>query len=217
MPTDSRWSIRGDPVFPRTGDLSPRAWPCRTVERKERGAAVRAPSSLAASSSCERSSRASARALRTSCSRLEIASPRTHPERDSPGVKSPVGVIRAVFSSFASHLPGVWHSIFHLDLTVAEKVLRSVLTYVFLVVALRLVGKRELGQTNTLDLVVLLLIANAVQNGIIGDDLSVTGAVIGAVVLFAINELLNRTTYFAPWTGRVLEGNATYLIRNGKP
>jgi uncharacterized membrane protein YcaP (DUF421 family) len=111
----------------------------------------------------------------------------------------------------------VWHSIFHLDLTLAEKVVRSVLIYVFLVVALRLVGKRELGQTNTLDLVVLLLIANAVQNGIIGNDLSVTGAVIGAVTLFAINELFNRTTYLLPWTGRALEGDPTYLVRNGEP
>jgi uncharacterized membrane protein YcaP (DUF421 family) len=111
----------------------------------------------------------------------------------------------------------VWHSIFHLDLTVSEKVIRSVLSYFFLVVALRVVGKRELGQTNTLDLVVLLLIANAVQNGIIGDDLSVTGAVIGAVTLFAINELFNRTTYLLPWTGRALEGDPTYLVRKGKP
>jgi uncharacterized membrane protein YcaP (DUF421 family) len=106
---------------------------------------------------------------------------------------------------------------FHLDLPVAEKVLRSILIYAFLVVALRVVGKRELGQTNTLDLVVLLLIANAVQNGIIGDDLSVTGAVIGAATLFAVNELLNRTTYFAPWTGRVLEGDPTYLVKDGRP
>jgi uncharacterized membrane protein YcaP (DUF421 family) len=106
---------------------------------------------------------------------------------------------------------------FHLDLPVAEKILRSILIYVFLVVALRVVGKRELGQTNTLDLVVLLLIANAVQNGIIGDDLSVTGAVIGAATLFAINELFNRTTYLLPWTGRALEGDPTYLVKNGKP
>jgi uncharacterized membrane protein YcaP (DUF421 family) len=111
----------------------------------------------------------------------------------------------------------VWHSIFHLDLTVAEKVVRSVLIYAFLVIALRVVGKRELGQTNTLDLVVLLLIANAVQNGIIGNDLSVTGAVIGATTLFVVNEFLNRTTYLAPWTGRALEGDPTYLVRHGEP
>jgi uncharacterized membrane protein YcaP (DUF421 family) len=106
---------------------------------------------------------------------------------------------------------------FHLDLPVAEKVIRSILIYVFLVVALRVVGKRELGQTNTLDLVVLLLIANAVQNGIIGDDLSVTGAVLGAVTLFAINEFFNRTTYLLPWTGHALEGDPTYLVKDGKP
>jgi uncharacterized membrane protein YcaP (DUF421 family) len=106
---------------------------------------------------------------------------------------------------------------FHLGIPAVEKIIRSVLIYVFLVVALRVVGKRELGQTNTLDLVVLLLIANAVQNGIIGDDLSVTGAVLGAVTLFAINELFNRTTYLLPWTGRALEGDPTYVVRDGKP
>ena len=70
----------------------------------------------------------------------------------------------------------MWHSIFHLDVSVGEKIVRSILIYVFLVVALRVVGKRELGQANTLDLVVLLLVANAVQNGIIGNDVSVTSA-----------------------------------------
>ena len=111
----------------------------------------------------------------------------------------------------------ITHDIFSLPLPVLEKVVRAVVVYFFLIVVLRVVGKRELGQTNTLDLVVLLLIANAVQNGIIGDDLSVTGAVIGAATLFAVNELLNRTTYFAPWTGRVLEGDPTYLVKDGRP
>ena len=106
---------------------------------------------------------------------------------------------------------------FHLDLPVAEKVIRSVLIYVFLVVALRVVGKRELGQANTLDLVVLLLVANAVQNGIIGNDLSVTGAFIGAATLFFVNEALNRTSYAIPWVSRALEGEPTVLIENGKP
>jgi uncharacterized membrane protein YcaP (DUF421 family) len=105
----------------------------------------------------------------------------------------------------------------HLDVPVAEKVLRSILIYAFLVVALRLVGKRELGQTNTLDLVVLLLVANAVQNGIIGNDLSVTGAFIGAATLFVVNEALSRTSYALPWLSRALEGDPTVLIENGKP
>jgi uncharacterized membrane protein YcaP (DUF421 family) len=111
----------------------------------------------------------------------------------------------------------VWHSIFHLDLSLGEKIVRSILIYAFLVVALRVVGKRELGQANTLDLVVLLLVANAVQNGIIGNDLSVTGALVGATTLFVVNEALNRTTYALPWVSRALEGEPTVLIDKGKP
>lgn len=75
----------------------------------------------------------------------------------------------------------------------------------FLVGALRVVGKGELGQANTLDLVVLLLVANAVQNGIIGNDVSVTGAVIGAVTLFVINEAFARSAFAFPLVSRVLE------------
>jgi uncharacterized membrane protein YcaP (DUF421 family) len=111
----------------------------------------------------------------------------------------------------------MWHAIFHLQVSVGEKVLRSVLIYAFLIAMLRVVGKRELGQTNTLDLVVLLLVANAVQNGIIGNDLSVTGAVIGAVTLFVVNEAFARATYVFPGVSRLLEGEPTTLIESGKP
>jgi uncharacterized membrane protein YcaP (DUF421 family) len=111
----------------------------------------------------------------------------------------------------------VWHHVWHLDLTVAEKAIRPILIYVFLIVVLRLIGKRELGQTNTLDLVVLLLVANAVQNGIIGNDLSVTGAFIGAGVLFALNETLNRITYQFPWAEKLIDGEPTILIKDGMP
>jgi uncharacterized membrane protein YcaP (DUF421 family) len=111
----------------------------------------------------------------------------------------------------------MWQDIFDLQISAGEKVLRAVLIYLFLIAILRIVGKRELGQANTLDLVVLLLVANAVQNGIIGDDLSVTGAVIGAVTLFAINELVSRTTYVFPWAARALEGDPMLLISQGKP
>ena len=111
----------------------------------------------------------------------------------------------------------MWHSIWHLDLSVAEKIIRSILIYAFLVVALRVVGKRELGQANTLDLIVLLLVANAVQNGIIGNDVSVTGAFIGAATLFIVNEVLNRAAFVLPWVSEALEGEPTVLIENGKP
>jgi uncharacterized membrane protein YcaP (DUF421 family) len=106
---------------------------------------------------------------------------------------------------------------FHLGVSGGEKVLRAVLIYAFLIVVLRLIGKRELGQSNTLDLVVLLLVANAVQNGIIGNDLSVTGAFIGAGVLFVLNEALNRASFQFPWVERAIEGEPTVLIREGKP
>jgi len=109
----------------------------------------------------------------------------------------------------------VWHAIWHLDPSVAEKIVRAILVYAFLIVAMRLVGKRELGQMNTLDLVVLLLVANAVQNGIIGNDVSVTGAFIGAAALFFFNETLNRLGYVIPWAGKLVEGDPTYLIRKG--
>jgi uncharacterized membrane protein YcaP (DUF421 family) len=115
-----------------------------------------------------------------------------------------------------SHIEYVWHDIFTIQISVGDKILRSVLIYVFLIAMLRIVGKRELGQANTLDLVVLLLVANAVQNGIIGNDLSVTGAVIGAATLFVINELFSRATYLSPFASRLLEGEPTQLIEDGQ-
>jgi uncharacterized membrane protein YcaP (DUF421 family) len=111
----------------------------------------------------------------------------------------------------------MWRDIWHLQVSVDEKVVRSVLIYAFVVLALRIFGKRELGQTNTLDLVVLLLMANAVQNGIIGNDVSVTGAVIGASVLFTLNNVLARAQYRFPILTRVLEGQPDELISDGKP
>jgi uncharacterized membrane protein YcaP (DUF421 family) len=111
----------------------------------------------------------------------------------------------------------VWEDIWHLTVPASEKVLRAILIYVFLIAVLRVIGKRELAQSNTLDLVVLLLVANAVQNGIIGNDVSVTGAFIGAGVLFFFNELLNRIAYQFGWAERALDGEPTILIRDGKP
>jgi uncharacterized membrane protein YcaP (DUF421 family) len=107
----------------------------------------------------------------------------------------------------------MWHAIWHLDLPFAEKVVRPILIYGFLLVVIRLIGKRELGQANTLDLLVILLVANAVQNGVIGNDISVTGAFIGAAVLFGMNVLLSRAS--ARGAVELIEGKPSYLIRNG--
>ena len=84
---------------------------------------------------------------------------------------------------------------FHLPLPVAEKLLRPFIVYLALVLLLRLFGKRELAQLNPFDLVVLLSLSNTVQNAIIGDDNSVTGGVIGAFGLLAINWLVVRVLF----------------------
>ena len=81
-------------------------------------------------------------------------------------------------------------SMFHLHLPMLEKILRPVIVYLFLVLFLRLFGKRELAQLNPFDLVVLLSLSNTVQNAMIGDDNSVTGGIIGAFALLAINWVL---------------------------
>jgi uncharacterized membrane protein YcaP (DUF421 family) len=108
------------------------------------------------------------------------------------------------------------HGIFNLHLGVDEKILRSLLVFIFLVVALRLGGKRELGQINVLDLAVLLLASNALQNALIGDDSSITGGVIGASTLFLANYLFVRLTFRNATARRLFEGKPRILLRNGE-
>jgi uncharacterized membrane protein YcaP (DUF421 family) len=106
-------------------------------------------------------------------------------------------------------------SMFHLHLPVLEKLLRPMIVYLFLVLFLRLFGKRELAQLNPFDLVVLLSLSNTVQNAMIGDDNSVTGGVIGAFSLLAINWVLTLVLFRSPKADKVIEGTETVLIRDG--
>lgn len=103
-----------------------------------------------------------------------------------------------------------------MGISVGEKALRALLIYGFLLFALRVLGKRELAQQNTLDLLVILLVANAVQNGIIGNDDSVTGAVLGAAMLFGLHRLFGALAFRYPWADRLFEGGPSYLIRDGR-
>jgi uncharacterized membrane protein YcaP (DUF421 family) len=103
---------------------------------------------------------------------------------------------------------------FILSIPIAEKILRPLVVYVFLVVGLRLAGKRQLAQLNTFDLVVLLTISNTVQNAIIGDDNSVTGGIIGASTLLAVNYLVVRFLYQHANIDRIVEGDETVLVEN---
>jgi uncharacterized membrane protein YcaP (DUF421 family) len=107
-------------------------------------------------------------------------------------------------------------SMFHLHLPVLEKILRPVIVYLFLIGFLRLFGKRELAQLNPFDLVVLLSLSNTVQNAMIGDDNSVSGGVIGAFSLLAINWILSKTLFQFPKLNSAIEGTKTYLIRHGE-
>ena len=107
-------------------------------------------------------------------------------------------------------------SMFHLHLPFLEKILRPVIVYIFLILLLRLFGKRELAQLNPFDLVVLLSLSNTVQNAIIGDDNSVTGGVIGAFALLAINWALTHLLFRMPKLNHALEGGEAVLIRNGR-
>lgn len=109
-----------------------------------------------------------------------------------------------------------WQHMFQLPLSVLEKLARPVIVYLVLVVLLRLFGKRELAQLNPFDLVVLLSLSNTVQNAIIGDDNSVSGGVIGAFGLLAINWLVARILFRSPRLTRLLGGEPTVLIRDGK-
>lgn len=110
----------------------------------------------------------------------------------------------------------LWTNMFHLGLPVAEKIVRPVVVYAFLIVGLRLAGKRELAQLNTFDLVVLLLLSNVVQNAIIGEDNSITGGLVGAAALLGLNHLVVRFLYRHERLDRVIEGEADVLIDGGR-
>jgi uncharacterized membrane protein YcaP (DUF421 family) len=105
---------------------------------------------------------------------------------------------------------------FDLDVNGWSIVARTVIVYVALLVGLRLAGKRELGQMTPFDLVVILLIANAVQNAMVGPDTSVTGGLIAAGVLVSANYGVALARERLPWLRRAVEGTPTLLINDGK-
>jgi uncharacterized membrane protein YcaP (DUF421 family) len=110
----------------------------------------------------------------------------------------------------------IWRDMFVLGIPLLEKILRPVIVYAFLVVGLRLAGKRELVQLNPFDLVVLLTLSNTVQNAIIGDDNTVLGGIIGATSLLVTNFFVVRFLYRHRKLDRLVEGKADLLIENGK-
>jgi uncharacterized membrane protein YcaP (DUF421 family) len=110
----------------------------------------------------------------------------------------------------------IWKDMFVMGLPLLEKILRPIVVYAFLVISLRLSGKRELVQLNPFDLVVLLTLSNTVQNAIIGEDNSVLGGLIGATSLLVTNYLVVRFLYDHRKIDQLVEGSADVLIANGK-
>jgi len=110
----------------------------------------------------------------------------------------------------------IWKDMFVLAVPLLEKILRPIAVYLFLIISLRLSGKRELVQLNPFDLVVLLTLSNTVQNAIIGDDNTVTGGIIGATSLLIVNYLVVRFLYGHRKLDQLVEGRADVLIEDGK-
>lgn len=100
-------------------------------------------------------------------------------------------------------------------LALAEIVLRTSLVYVALLIGVRVAGKRELGQMSPFDLVVVLIIANAVQNAMVGSDTSLTGGLLAAFVLLLVNWVVGRLRLRYRWLERDITGHATLLVNEG--
>ena len=110
----------------------------------------------------------------------------------------------------------MWHDIWHMGVSAGDKAVRTVLVYAALLLLLHLAGKRQLAQLNSFDLVVLLLLSNVVQNAVIGNDSSLTGGLLGAAILIAVNYLIVRAAFMSPRFGKALQGGATLLYVDGR-
>ena len=99
--------------------------------------------------------------------------------------------------------------------TLLEIAFRTAVVYIVMLVGIRLTGKREVGQMNPFDLVMVLLIANAVQNSMVGPDVSLNGGLISAVTLLTLNALVTRVVAHYRKIRRLVEGSPTLLIHNG--
>ena len=108
------------------------------------------------------------------------------------------------------------HHLVHLGISPLEKAVRTAAVYVALVVLLHLSGKRQLANLNSFDLVVLLLLSNVVQNAVIGNDDSLLGGLLGAVLLLLFNFALVRFAFMSPTFGKAIQGGGTTVLDNGR-
>jgi uncharacterized membrane protein YcaP (DUF421 family) len=102
------------------------------------------------------------------------------------------------------------------EIPVVEKVIRSAVVYLFLLVGFRLAGKRQLGTMTAFDLVVLLVISNVVQNALIGNDNSLGGGLLGATAILGLNAIVAWVTFRYKRVERVVEHTPTVLVKHGR-
>lgn len=87
--------------------------------------------------------------------------------------------------------------------------------YLFIIIAIRIVGKTEIAQLNVADLVFIMLLSNAVQNAMVGPDTSLIGGLIAAATLFAVNTAFKELMYRVPWFGKAMGGDSLMLVYQG--
>ena len=110
---------------------------------------------------------------------------------------------------------GMVDDLLHLPMPAAEKVIRTIAVYLGILIVIRVAGKRLMGQMNSQDLVVVLLLSNVVQNAIIGEDNSLLGGLLGAAVLVLVNSGLDHWALRNPRVAWVLDGRPTEVVKDG--
>jgi uncharacterized membrane protein YcaP (DUF421 family) len=95
-------------------------------------------------------------------------------------------------------------------------VISSVVVYLFIILAIRLFGKKELSQLSVIDLVFILLISNSVQNAMVGNNTTLWGGLVAASALFVVNFLLKQAIYRFPSLSKFIQGEAVMLVYKGQ-
>jgi uncharacterized membrane protein YcaP (DUF421 family) len=106
--------------------------------------------------------------------------------------------------------------VFGWDSSLAEIVLRCVLIYIAVIAGMRLTGRRQLGQMTPFDLVLILLIANAVQNAMVGPNNSILGGLVAAATLLTLNQAVGMVLSRAPLLRLAIEGEPVLIVHDGK-
>jgi uncharacterized membrane protein YcaP (DUF421 family) len=95
-------------------------------------------------------------------------------------------------------------------------VVRSVIVYLFVILAIRFFGKKELSQLSIVDLVFILLISNSLQAAMVGNDVTLTGGLVAAASLFIVNWLLKNLIYKSKKISETIQGSPIMLVYQGK-